>query len=72
MKKSSGQDDESFINFLLDLLEVGDNVPGRADKVGIALTQHLKLETAYEKLTEMQWHRTRGGFKVPKGVSNKI
>ena len=40
------------------IVGVGDIVPGHADKVGIALTQHLKLEAAYEKLAEMQWKRS--------------
>ncbi|KIM46609.1 hypothetical protein M413DRAFT_23004 [Hebeloma cylindrosporum] len=66
-KKSSAVDDESFITFLRDLLAVGDDMPGRADKVGIALTRHLKLEAAYVKLAEMHWQRNRGGFKVPEG-----
>ena len=43
---------------------------GRADEVGIGLTRNLKLEVAYEKLAEMRWQRTRGGFKIPEGVSN--
>ncbi|KIM35701.1 hypothetical protein M413DRAFT_14376 [Hebeloma cylindrosporum] len=66
-QKSSAVDDESFITFLRDLLAVGDDMPGRADKVGIALTRHLKLEAAYVKLAEMHWQRNRGGFKVPEG-----
>ena len=72
--KSSGQleDDESFVNFLHGLLEVGDDVPGRPDKVGIALTRHLNLDAAYEKLAKMRWQRTRGEFKVPEGISNII
>ena len=72
MKKSSGKEDEAFITFLRDLLGVGDDAPGRADKVGIALMRHLKLEAAYEKLGNMKWQRTRGGFKVPEGVSKEM
>jgi len=69
-KKFTAQEDESFIDFLRELLEVGDDAPGRADKVGVALARHLRLESAYERLSDMKWQRARGGFKVPEGGFN--
>jgi hypothetical protein len=70
VKKLTVQEDESFIDFLRELLGVGDDAPGRADKVGVALARHLQLESAYERLSDMKWNRARGGFKVPEGVLN--
>jgi len=70
MRKANAQEDEAFISFLRELLGVGDDAPGRADKVGVALARHLRLESTYEKLSDMNWQRARGGFKVPEGIQH--
>ncbi|KAF9474858.1 hypothetical protein BDN70DRAFT_936329 [Pholiota conissans] len=64
-KKSAFIDKGSeFIEFLRTLLDVQPRAP-RAETVGHLLECYLALEAGYSKLTNMQWGRTEGGYRVP-------
>ncbi|KAF9471472.1 hypothetical protein BDN70DRAFT_888117 [Pholiota conissans] len=67
-KKSAFIDKGSeFIKFLRTFLDVQPRAP-RAETVGHLLECYLALEAGYSKLTNMQWGRTKGGYRVPSGM----